>query len=201
MNIHLFRHGQVAGPAALYGKTDVALSDTGRLALSNATQHLPPPDLIITSPLQRCHAFASQKAEALDCPLKVEADFREMDFGMWDGVPYREDSPEWPAMGQFWQEPAAVTPPDGESLQRMQSRVASAWLATKTQSQETVWIFAHGGTIRLVLAEILGLDWRNPLLYSTLQVGYASRTDISHQHFDGIAMTRVQAIAVPAPLI
>lgn len=201
MNIHLFRHGQVAGPAALYGKTDVTLSDTGRLALSNATRDLPPPDLIITSPLQRCHSFAQRKADELNCLLKVEPDFREMDFGQWDGVPYREHSPEWPAMGEFWKQPAAVTPPEGESLQRMQSRVASAWLATKANTEETIWIFAHGGTIRLVLAEVLGLDWKNPLLYSTLQVDYASRTDINHQRFDENEMTRVQAIAIPAPLI
>lgn len=201
MNIHLFRHGQVAGPAALYGKTDVALSDAGRLALSNATRDLPPPDLIITSPLQRCHAFAQHKADELNCPLKIEADFREMDFGQWDGVPYCEDSPEWSAMGEFWQQPAVVTPPEGESLERMQSRVASAWLAATANTEDTIWIFAHGGTIRLILAEVLALDWKNPLLYSTLQVGYASRTDIYHQLFDGNTMTRVQAIAIPIPHI
>lgn len=199
MIIHLFRHGQVAGPPALYGKTDVELSEMGFESLSKATQQLPPPDHIITSPLQRCHSFASQQAQRLDCPLTIEPALREMDFGRWDGVAYEEHSPEWPAMEKFWQQPAQVTPPEGESLQQMQQRVSAAWRALTEASDKTIWVFAHGGVIRLVLAEVLGLDWRNAQLYSTLQVGYASRTDISHQPFDGAAIVRVQAIAVPAP--
>lgn len=198
--IHFFRHGQVDGPAALYGKTDVALSDAGYSALSRAVNGVVQPDLIITSPLQRCHDFAFAQATSLGCALTVEDDLREMDFGQWDGVPYREDSPLWPAMTQFWQQPSKVTPPEGESLQQVQNRVAIAWQKLSVEHHKTIWVFAHGGVIRLILAEILDLDWRNPSLYSTLQVGYASRTDISCQRIEDSVITRVHAIGVPAPL-
>lgn len=201
MNIHLFRHGQVAGPAALYGKTDIALSQDGQDALLRATGHLQIPSLIITSPLQRCSAFATRKAEELGCALEVDTGLREMDFGTWDGAPYQEDNLDWPKMEQFWQRPAEVTPPGGESLLQMQKRVSSSWRKIESYSQETIWVFAHGGVIRLIIAEILALDWRSASLYCNLQVGYASRTDVQVQCSDQFQSTRVQAIAVPVPAI
>lgn len=194
MIIHLLRHGQVDGPAALYGHTDVALSDKGLHALRAATASLTAPDLIISSPLQRCHRFALESAEHHHCPLMVEPDLREMDFGSWDGVPYREDSPNWPAMCAFWQAPDIHTPPHGESLQQLQARVCDAWHRLLTHDVEQLWVIAHGGVIRLIIAEVLALDWRNPKLYSTLNIGYASRSCL-HYHAQSNT-TRIESIGV-----
>jgi len=197
MIIHLFRHGQVDGPAALYGKTDVELSSQGAKALEFATAKLDAPDAIISSPLRRCQQFAQSKAEALSCPLIIEPGIREMDFGLWDGQPYREDSPQWPSMREFWQQPADVTPPEGESLEAMNTRVTQAWQRIITTQHERLWVIAHGGTIRLIIAHVLGLQWQNPQLYSSLAIGYASRTDICCDNWQGQQVDRVLAIAIP----
>lgn len=200
MNIHLFRHGEVDGPAALYGKTDIALSAAGLDALRRATEALDPPEAIVSSPLRRCRSFAQAQARSFNCPLQLDADLREMDFGLWDGVPYSEHSPAWPAMRAFWHRPAEITPPEGESLEAVERRVRGAWRRVLELPQQNIWCFAHGGVIRLILAHLLEINWRNPQLYSTLQIAYASRTLIQIETHDEHKIKRVRAIAIPAPL-
>ncbi|MGB0865031.1 MAG: histidine phosphatase family protein [Granulosicoccaceae bacterium] len=199
MNIHLFRHGQIEGPAALYGKSDVPLSEQGFASLSRAVIDVPAADLIISSPLQRCLAFALSTATQNKCPLVTDANLREMDFGDWDGEPYREDDPSWEQKRRFWRSPANNTPPNGEALQDMYSRVTEAWATLITRPEHTVWVFTHGGVIRLILAELLGLDWRNPALYATLQIAYASRTDITIGRHKGTLTAQLNTVAAPAP--
>lgn len=197
MNIALFRHGQVDGPPALYGRTDVGLSEAGLAALQRATAWRAAPALVVSSPLRRCRAFATETAARAGVELRLEPALREMDFGDWDGRPYREDDPHWPAMCDFWRDPVAHPPPGGESLAAMRARVQTAWQALLDLSEERVWVFAHGGVIRLLLAELLQLDWRNPALYSRLHIGYASRTDITVQRHGDETTAQVRAIGVP----
>lgn len=199
MLIHLIRHGQVDGPPALYGSTDIALSAEGQESLLRATSKLPQPDRIISSPLQRCHRFAQERAQALQIPLITLPTLAEMNFGDWDGIPYDQNGPHWQAMLAFWQNPAAHTPPNGESLSDMQTRVVQALHTLLTLYDEQLWVFCHGGAIRLLLAEILQLDWRNPQWYSRLSLGYASRSTIKIRQHDGTNHAQVTAIGIPPP--
>ncbi|RYE51090.1 MAG: hypothetical protein EOP48_18730 [Sphingobacteriales bacterium] len=57
----LLRHGQVAGPAALYGHTNVALSEQGYNAMHASMKKihaLQSIDTIVSSPLIRCAQLA-----------------------------------------------------------------------------------------------------------------------------------------------
>ncbi len=197
--IHLFRHGQVEGPAALYGRTDVPLSARGYEALAAATEALPAPDAVVSSPLLRCRCFAELAASTHGVPLQLNEGIREMDFGDWDGVPYRQDNPEWPHMAAFWAAPSEVCPPNGESLTQVQERVIRGWERILKGPDSTTWVFAHGGAIRLIIAHLLQLDWRNPRLYANLSVGYASRTLVQHHRSGGEVYCRALAIAIPVP--
>jgi len=178
MQLHLFRHGAIDGPAALYGASDVQLCSQGWQQMEQATKHLPTPETILCSPLKRCRAFAEHYAAKHNCPVDIVPDLREMDFGDWDGKPYDHHSAQWQQMLRFWDNPAQVCPPNGESLETMYKRVTSAWEHCVSKDAENAWVICHGGVIRLILAHILGLDWSNSHLYSTLNIGYASRTDI-----------------------
>lgn len=197
MLIHLIRHGQVDGPPALYGRTDIALSEEGRECLLKATGQLPQPDRIVSSPLQRCHRFAQERARALQTPLLTLPSLAEMNFGDWDGIAYDQNGPHWQAMLKFWHNPASQTPPNGESLSAMRLRVLHAWHTLSDLQDEHVWVLCHGGVIRLLLAEILQLDWRNPHWYSQLSLGYASRSTIRLRQHDGITHAQVSAIGIP----
>jgi alpha-ribazole phosphatase len=73
----LVRHGQIAGPPALYGRTDVALSRDGWQQMHLQTSRMCNLDNIITSPLRRCHDFAKELASDNQLTLQVETDMQE----------------------------------------------------------------------------------------------------------------------------
>jgi alpha-ribazole phosphatase len=217
--IDLVRHGQIDGPSALYGLTDVALTEQGWQQLQQATAAITPtPQRIISSPLQRCADFAHHYARYgarignqdekphKPLPLQIEADLREYHFGDWDGIPFEQlfgapqDNPAgWTALDAFAQAPAINTPPNAETLQQMYERVQLCWqrLLQELAGQHSL-IICHGGVIRMILALLLPLDWRDGRLFSLLNIGYASRTRIRIGRHTG-AQPVVEFIGIPAP--
>ncbi|MBU3005749.1 histidine phosphatase family protein [Paraglaciecola arctica] len=175
----LIRHGQIDGPAALYGRTDVALSPEGWQQMYQQTNRLETFDNIISSPLRRCEAFASELAADHGLTLQIEAGIQECDFGEWDGIEFDDHSQHWPLMTSFWHDPGPNTPPQGESLASFHDRVISTWqtLCKQHLGQHNLLV-CHGGVIRQILAHILSTDWRSGDWYSQLQIGYASLTRI-----------------------
>lgn len=179
-HVFLLRHGQVAGPAALYGKTDIALSAAGHNELNSQLARVLPLTRVVSSPLKRCLDFAKSVSEREAIPLHVEAGFRECNFGRWDGVPF-DDIPTdcWGDLEKFWHAPSVYHFDNAEPLQVMQARVVAAWgallqmLQNESQPQR-VLLVTHGGVIRLVLASVLGVNWANPALFSQWQIGYGS---------------------------
>ncbi|RZA04637.1 MAG: histidine phosphatase family protein, partial [Moraxellaceae bacterium] len=79
----------------------------------------------------------------------------------------------------FWQSPEKIQPPNGEHLGLFAKRVISAWeYLTKNPSDEHHLIVCHGGTIRIIIAHILRIDWRNAALFTQLHINYNSITRI-----------------------
>lgn len=180
--ITLVRHGKVAGPAALYGRTDIALSAAGHSDLTRALDNLhsqTPIHHLISSPRLRCLQVAQEFSVQHKIPLHTEDNLQEMDFGIWDGVPFDELGDEWKNIEAFWESPHSMQPPEGESLTDFAARVITSWesLISNTKPGHHA-IICHGGVIRILIAHILKLDWRNPALFKQLQIDYASHTRI-----------------------
>ena len=191
--IDLVRHGPVAGPAALYGWTDVALQQSAPACLDwlNKQNY----QQVLSSPLQRCRHSAAAQAQRLQLGLVIEPDFKEMNFGRWDGVPFDEQSPDWPAQQDFWQQPFAITPPAGESLTEFQQRVLQAFERhSQYQSGRALWLL-HGGVIRLLLAHLLHIDLRHSYWLQQLSIGYGSVSRISR--YNEQSPWQVHCIAAP----
>ncbi|MCF2949867.1 alpha-ribazole phosphatase family protein [Paraglaciecola aquimarina] len=196
--IDLLRHGSIDGPPALYGRTDVCLSEQGLKQMFRQVRQLAFPDNIISSPLRRCKEFAQEMARDHQLPLHLEDDLRECDFGAWDGIKFDDTSQQWPLMTSFWQDPSHNTPPKGESLQDFHQRVVNAWnKLTKQFSQEYSLVVCHGGVIRQILAHLLPVDWQDGDWYSQLNIGYASLTRITIADFAG-AKPSVNFVGLPA---
>ena len=175
----LLRHGQIDGPTALYGRTDVALSRDGWQQMLQQTSRLQHIDNIISSPLRRCQDFAKELASDHELTLQIEAGIQECDFGEWDGIKFDDHSQQWPLMTSFWQDPDHNTPPQGESLETFHNRVVTSWQSLcKQHSGKNNLLVCHGGVIRQILAHILHTDWRSGEWYSQLQIGHASLTRI-----------------------
>ncbi|MGV8812397.1 histidine phosphatase family protein, partial [Pseudomonas aeruginosa] len=72
-------------------------------------------DRLVSSPLQRCRAFAGELAQRQGIELELENDLRELHFGDWEGrsaASRRDGHSE--ALGRFWADPYVFTPPGGQ---------------------------------------------------------------------------------------
>jgi alpha-ribazole phosphatase len=199
--ITLVRHGKVAGPAALYGRTDIPLSTAGYNDLQRTLSSLhaqTPISHLISSPRLRCLQVAQEFSTQYTIPLRTEDKLQEMDFGIWDGVPFDELGDEWKNIEAFWESPHSMQPPEGGSLTDFAERVISGWesLISNAKSGHEV-IICHGGVIRILIAHILQLDWRNPALFKQLQIDYASCTRIEIGDYEK-ALPVIKWIAAPA---
>lgn len=197
--IFLLRHGEVAGAPALYGRTDLQLSDKGFAQLKQQCTTLPTTTEIVCSPLRRCSVFAQQLATEYGLKVQVNAEFQEMDFGLYDGKPYDSLSAEdWQKLEMFWHDPSENTLPQAEPLHDMYQRVSNAWRTLLTnQDAGVTLVVTHGGVIRLLIAHILNFDWRNPALYSQFKIGYASQTLVTLAAYKD-AQPTIEYIGKPA---
>lgn len=176
IRVYLLRHAQTEGEAALNGRTDVRVATTTQRQLANRLsvygfQH------VISSPLSRCADLALLLQQANPKVIvNTEADFREMDFGVFDGRSFDDLAPHWPELEAFWHSPADNPLPQAEPLEACYQRVCAGWQRWLPALQDNTLIIAHGGTIRLLLAHILKVDWRNPAWYASLSIGNQTLT-------------------------
>jgi alpha-ribazole phosphatase len=158
MLVHLLRHGETEGGARYCGGIDVALSWKGwrqmRAAVAGESW-----DLIVSSPLRRCAAFAEALARKLGACCRVDADWREMSFGEWEGRSAGELlATDGERLRRFWKDPAELSPPGGEPITQLHSRVMAAWRRiVKDPDSGRVLIVTHGGPIRVLRAMQSGL--------------------------------------------
>lgn len=176
MIIDLLRHGETEQGGGLRGSLDDALTAAGWAQLRQAVTAGERWDRIITSPLQRCARFAEELAAAGDLPLHVEPRLQELHFGDWEGrtaAQLMETDAE--ALGAFWSDPYAFTPPRGERLTDFESRVLAALQHLQERHvSEHLLLVTHGGVMRLLLARLRGLP-REQLLQVSVAHGQRVR--------------------------
>lgn len=126
-HISVFRHGLTdANENGVYiGKTDLPLSDAGREALQDKYDQLEYPKVqrVYSSPLER----AVQTAEIIfpDREIVIVDDLREMDFGVFEGLP-AEELVHLDSFKKWLKGGLDNPPPNGETLRSMMLRCYSA---------------------------------------------------------------------------
>ena len=172
--VDLLRHGEPEGGEKFRGALDDPLSLLGWEQLRTAVGDYRAWQAIVSSPLIRCAAFAKELADRLDRPLEIVPDFRELNFGAWEGRTGAEVyTADQLAVTQFWCDPVAHPVPGGEAVSDFDRRVSTAWsvLLERYRGQH-VLLVAHGGTIRMVLRQALDLSltnlWRFEVPYAAL---------------------------------
>ena len=173
LQLDMLRHGETLGGGGFRGRLDDELSERGWSQLREATAKAGPWQRVISSPLRRCAAFASQLAAQRDLPFELEPQMRELDFGEWEGLTAADlMTSHSEELARFWNDPYAFTPPQGEPVADFEARVLSALeRLTDRYSGERVLLVTHAGVMRLLLAEARGLP-RAHLLQ--VEVGHAA---------------------------
>lgn len=170
--IDLLRHGETERGGGFRGSLDDALTDRGWQQMREAVDGAGPWDALISSPLQRCAAFARELAGRRGLPLYLEADLRELHFGDWEGrsaAELMQASAE--ALGRFWADPYGCTPTGGEPLADFERRVLTALLRLQRRfAGQRLLLIGHAGVMRLLLARQRGLP-RARLLEVTVAHG------------------------------
>ncbi|MBF0455571.1 MAG: histidine phosphatase family protein [Magnetococcales bacterium] len=176
--VDLLRHGKVQGGACFRGSTDDPLTVEGWQTMERAANALSPPwQQITSSPLLRCRLLAETLSRKHATALQVEAGFREICFGEWEGRRADEIlASDGKRLTQFWQDPERYSPPGGETMADFKKRVLRAWYTLIDGVDGThQLLITHGGVVRVILADLLGLSM---MATFALELPWASVTRI-----------------------
>ena len=171
----LLRHGKTGFSEKYVGATDVPLSSEGVAQISslhNIFRHQEI-DLILSSPMERCR----QCAEILfpECSVRYDNELREIDFGRWEGLSFKEIQDADPELVELW---ANWSPefcfPQGEQIGSFLDRIHSVGERVLVSQEKTTLLIAHGGVIRTLLCYFLKLAPSDFLLFQIKKGRFAT---------------------------
>jgi alpha-ribazole phosphatase len=181
MLIDLLRHGTTGRDGYLDGRTDHILSAEGRAQFESQTAHRNWPT-IVTSPLRRAREAAEGLAGSRNLGLRIDEDWAELDFGLWDGRRKSELEAEpaiHAALAAFYRDPSTHPPPDGESWASLEMRIGRALARlAHLASPGPVLVVTHAGPVRVALHQICGLPLDS--LWA-LRIGFGTRIRLNFE--------------------
>jgi len=151
------RHGEPEGGSKYRGhNVDDPLSEKGWAQMRESVQHLQGWTRILSSPLQRCRAFAEWLGRQRDIPVQVIDDLKEVGFGSWEGATraelLAERTEEYHA---FYADPVNKRPTGAEPLADFGARTARVFeQAAIEHAGEHLLVVAHAGVIRATLGHV-----------------------------------------------
>lgn len=158
----LIRHGETdwSYQKRYCGFTDIELNEKGRQQARRLLKRLSKEKIhkVYSSDMKRTLQFA--KIVFKDLPAEELLDLREMNFGIFEGLTYKDIMEKYPKVYREWLgNPLDIIVPRGESLKTLARRVRKALKRILSQnSDKKVAVFTHGGPIRVILCDILELD-------------------------------------------
>jgi alpha-ribazole phosphatase/probable phosphoglycerate mutase len=155
--IDLLRHGEPVGGRRYRGQIDDPLSDKGWQEMRDAVSQQRPWQRIISSPLKRCAAFATELSEQMDIALSYDERLKEVGFGSWEGFSgdqLRAVDPD--QLKRFYHDPIKHRPDNAEPLHSFNDRVSEAYEQAVTEhTGQHILLVTHAGVIRAILARLL----------------------------------------------
>ena len=185
MKLYLARHGQTDWNIArrYQGHSDTQLNQVGirqakqtAARLSTETIHA-----IYSSDLSRAADTARTIADSHQLEVRVDARWRELSFGDWEGMTYQEMSAHSPELFDAWvKDPLNISTPNGETLAQLAERVKLVFDEIKHAHQDqTILVVSHRGALQTLLALTLGVDLSR---YWQFRVSQASLSELKvHQ--------------------
>jgi broad specificity phosphatase PhoE len=171
--IVLVRHGETDGESSIrfHGTTDVGLAPEGREQMKAVARQLrfESFDGLFASPLRRAWAAAWIVGGGGEISLMPQ--FREVDFGRWEGLTREEIEARDPVLAKDWQDGAeGFEYPGGESRSGFRARVESGLDAVLASGLSSALVVAHKGVIRTIAEKLTGeaLDREAPPLGGVL---------------------------------
>ena len=157
--VWLVRHGETEGQSSIrfHGSNDVALSAEGRAQVLAAGRQLRTEvfERVVASPLRR--AWQSAALLSNGSPVLLVPEFREIDFGRWEGLTAEEIEAQDPVLYRAWREGAADFEfPSGERRAAFRERVLAGFASLAKTGAESILVVAHRGVIRVIGEHLVG---------------------------------------------
>ena len=164
----LVRHGETVGQSSirLYGATDIELSAEGEAQVAATGRALAGGrfDTVFCSCLVRARRSADIVLDTMGHPsiaVEVVDDFREVDFGAWEGWTWAEVRERDPEGHARWQRDGdGFCYPGGEArrsfVARVQAACAASIEARFAAGSQRQLVVVHRGVIRAIAARLLG---------------------------------------------
>jgi broad specificity phosphatase PhoE len=163
--ILLIRHAVAERNGRFQGHTNVTLAPAAgpqlRVLLRKISRY--PIQAIYSSDLQRAHATANAVARIFDTEVVVRPGLREIYFGPWEGLSWRQIARRFPRFSRMWLTRFPHHPiPGAERFDAFKKRVTFELDKIVTANAGScVAIVTHAGVARLILARALGVPDRN----------------------------------------
>jgi broad specificity phosphatase PhoE len=155
----MVRHAETVGRSSVrfHGSTDVALSEEGRAHMREVARSLRHEvfDLVVASPLRR--SWEAAAVCAAGAPVLLVHDFREIDFGRWEGCTREEIEARDPVLFRDWQARApGFEFPGGERRADFRARVLRGLETLKQSGAAAALVVVHKGVVRTLAEALLG---------------------------------------------
>lgn len=181
--IDFIRHGEPVGGAKIRGQSDDPLSDVGWQQMRAAVGQQRPWQVVVSSPLTRCSAFAAEVASQIGAAVQFDTRLKEIGFGEWEGRSHDELTANDPdRLLRFWTDPKAHAPAGAEPVETFAQRVGEAFDdLVNAHRGRRVLVVCHAGVIRMSLCRVLGFS---PTQAFRIKVPYAGLTRVQVEHRD-----------------
>ena len=184
MRLLLTRHGQTDWNIAgrYQGQSDIPLNQTGQLQADQIAKRLSTETIhaVYSSDLSRAKDTASKirNMQGQSPALHIDPRWRELSFGDWEGMTYKEMSAHSPELFSKWMvNPKDISTPNGETLAQLAERVKAAFDEIKNHHKDqTILVVGHSGSLQTLLAVTLGVDLNR---YWQFRVGQASLSELN----------------------
>lgn len=167
--IVLVRHGETEGESSIrfHGSRDVALADAGRVQMRAVAGALGREvfGTVAASPLRR--SWQSAWIASRGTSVSLVPEFREVDFGRWEGMTREEIQASDPILYEDWQKGGeGFEYPGGEARADFRARVLVGLDKLQAGDARSALLVLHKGVIRVIAESLSGetLDRETPAL-------------------------------------
>jgi alpha-ribazole phosphatase len=160
--ILFIRHPETGMAGTFCGHSNPELNERGRAQLAELIDTLGTEDIgaIYSSDLRRTQTAAISIAEAFAVDWHVRPSLREIGFGEWEGLTWKDVERRDEAYSRRWiAEYPRLPAPDGESFRDFERRVldeVALLSATAEYKGRNIAVVTHAGVLRIVLCALQG---------------------------------------------
>ncbi len=181
MNLLLVRHGEIPSNVnkVYAGRSTEGLTEKGLDQAKEVAEKLKSYTIhsMYSSPIQRAFQTATIISEVIGHNIIIMDEFREMEFGPWEGESEESIAKSYPAEWHIWNNsPAELRLKQRETLQELQTRVLAGIKSIYDVSDgKTVVVVSHVAIIRVLLLWHREMDLN---LYKTIHIPNAEIFEI-----------------------